>query len=84
MRPDAYRALERRAHVASTPAEFIATYRRLLTEGDFRPVSPLDDTFLREYGTHLDDGRSAERALSVIRTPMDRSTSVEKSCLAHR
>jgi hypothetical protein len=81
MRPEARRRLEGRASVASSPAEFVASYRRTLTEGDFRPLPDPDDTFLREYGTHLNDGRSAERALSAIRAPLVPSHSVEK-CLA--
>jgi hypothetical protein len=68
MLPEARKALERRAHVASSPAEFLTVYRSLLDRGDFRSAGGVDDTFLKRYGTHLNDGQSAWRALSAITT----------------
>lgn len=82
MHADALAALKRRAHVAENPAAFIATYRRLLAEGDFGRVPAPDDTFLREYGTYLDDGRSAVRALNAIWPPAVPAADRSKTCLA--
>jgi hypothetical protein len=66
MRPPARAALERRAIVASSPEEFVERVRGRLRHGDFRLSAAVDDQFLREYGTYLDDGRSAERALAAL------------------
>jgi len=82
MHADALAALKRRAHVAETPADFIATYRRLLAAGDFARVSAPDDGFLRDYGTHLDDGRSALRALNAIWPPAMHAADSSATCLA--
>jgi hypothetical protein len=69
MTPAARELLVRRAHVASEPVEFLDLYARLLTEGRFGPLSNPDDSFLCEYGTHLNDGRSASRVLAAINGP---------------
>ena len=82
MHADALAALKRRAHVAENPADFIATYRRLLAERDFARVPAPDDTFLRDYGTHLDDGRSAARALNAIWPPAAPAADRSATCLA--
>ena len=82
MRPRARELLSRRAHVATGPAEFLALYRRLLLDGGFGPLADPDDTFLREYGTHLNDGRSAERALASI-TAAAGPERPAGSCLIH-
>jgi hypothetical protein len=70
MQPEARRALERRAMVAATPEEFLTRADSLLRSGAFAVSLPLDDSFLRHYGTHLNDGRSAERALAAIVGPI--------------
>jgi hypothetical protein len=67
MRSAAKAALERRASIAGSPKEFLDMYRHLLQLGQFDPIAELDDTFLKSYGTHLNDGGSAERALAAIR-----------------
>jgi hypothetical protein len=82
MHPDALAALKRRAHVAESPADFIATYRRLLADGNFSRLSSPDDAFLRDYGTHLDDGQSAIRALKAIWPPAVRASDRSETCLA--
>ena len=82
MQPNARRSLERRAHVASGPEEFLATYRRLLASGDFGPTARPDDAFLRDFGTHLDDGRSAERALSAISSRSSLTSDPVDTCRA--
>jgi hypothetical protein len=66
MRPAARAALERRATVAESPQRFLDELRRLLQDGRFAVPTPVDDLFLHEYGTHLGDGKSADRALAAI------------------
>ncbi|WP_129671607.1 hypothetical protein [Candidatus Chloroploca sp. Khr17] len=64
--PDARDLLRRRATVAITPDEFEAAVRTLLNRGDFTEVNQPDDSFLRAYCTHLNDGKSAERAAAEV------------------
>lgn len=64
--PRAKAALQKRAWVSETPDEFEAQVRKFLSAGDFAPLANPDDEFLRLYVTHLNDGRSAERAAEVI------------------
>ena len=45
---------------------FIEMLRSFLREGRFEPVESSDE-MLRLFGTHLDDGKSAERAVAAIR-----------------
>ncbi len=66
MYPEAKAALAKRVMLNETAEGFIATYRKLLASGKFEPVVNPDQSFLQMYGTHLNDGRSAERALSAI------------------
>jgi hypothetical protein len=82
MHADARRLLERRAHVASHPEELLTTYRRLLAAHDFGPIARPDDAFLREFGTHLNDGRSAERAWSAISAPFSQTPAPVEICRA--
>lgn len=56
-------ALRRRASVAETLPEFLSSIRAALAADDDPPD---DDTFLRLYGTHLNDGRSADRAFAAL------------------
>jgi len=82
MRPRARESLNRRAHVATGPAEFLALYRQLLAEGRFGPLPDPDETFLREFGTHLNDGQSAARGLAAI-TAAARPETPSTTCLVH-
>jgi hypothetical protein len=66
MRPSARAALDRRALVVDSPARLLQQLRRVLQDGRFPVSVPVDDLFLREYGTHLDDGQSADRALAAL------------------
>ncbi len=66
MRPVARAALERRAIVADSPVRLLEQFRAVLANGGFRASAPIDDLFLREYGTYLDDGKSADRALAAL------------------
>jgi hypothetical protein len=64
--PQAKTLLQKRAVVAETPAAFIAEVRTLLQLGQFSELKNPTTEFLQIYGTHLDDGRSAERAAALI------------------
>jgi len=66
MPSEAKQALEKRAWVSEAPDEFESQGRQFLTAGNFVPLASPDDEFLRLYATHLNDGRSAERAADVI------------------
>ncbi|GEM_PF-1306619 len=59
------RLLKRRAVAAYTPGELIARIEDYLKTGEYG--ADLDDReFVRAYGTHLDDGRSAERGAGFV------------------
>jgi len=62
----ARKALERRARVAATPAEFVAFTRALLEANDFAELATPDDAFLRACVTHRNDGGAADRAAELI------------------
>jgi hypothetical protein len=69
--PQADRArvlLRSRASVATTPDEFVEQVRQLLESGTYPPVQDTDRAFLKRYGVHRGDGRSARRAADVIRS----------------
>lgn len=59
--PEARALLERRVTLAGCADEFLAVLERALLAGDFRDLSEPDESFLRSYGIHLGDGRSAGR-----------------------
>lgn len=58
--------LSKRAIVAEEPDEFIEKVRSFLCAGDFSELTTPNDEFLCAYGTHLNDGRSAERAADFV------------------
>jgi hypothetical protein len=64
--PQAKILLQKRAAVAETPDEFAAHVRALLHAGRYPELENPNDEFLQAYCTHLNDGRSAERAAEVI------------------
>ena len=66
MREEAKDLLRRRAPLAETPDEFVTAARRLLEDRRFAELARPDDGFLRAYGSHLGDGRSAERAAAAV------------------
>ena len=66
MFPEAKQMLRKRARFAETPEDFLMQIEQLLEKGDFEKVPDPDTSFLRTYGTFLDDGRSAERAVDVL------------------
>ncbi len=64
--PDARALLRRRAQLAETPETFLSAIREFLHTGQFAELDAPDNSFLRAYSTHLDDGRSAERAAEAV------------------
>ena len=53
--------LERRVTISESADEFLAALETALLAGEFRDLPEPDESFLRSYGTHLGDGRSAVR-----------------------
>jgi hypothetical protein len=64
--PDARALLRKRALVAETGLDFIATIDEFLRRSDFSEVIDPDQEFLRAYGTYIGDGKSAERGAEAI------------------
>ena len=64
--PHARAILQKRAFVAEAPSEFVYQVQALLHKGHYSELGDPNREFLRTYCTHLDDGRSAERAASTI------------------
>jgi len=63
--PEACRMLSRRAVCADEPLELVESLKKYLTTGIY-PADINDNTFLKSYGTHLDDGYSSERAVEEV------------------
>jgi hypothetical protein len=61
---DAVEQLRRTASFSTDVEAFLEEVERAIAA----PPQPDDHTFLREYGTHLDDGRSAQRAAAALET----------------
>lgn len=66
LRSEARELLRRRVCLTETPEDFLAELERFLAAEDFAVLPEPDNSFLRAYGTHLDDGRSAERAADAV------------------
>jgi hypothetical protein len=64
--PEAKTLLRKRAVVAETPDEFVEAVRSFLIANDFSEINMPNDEFLRAYSTHLNDSRSAQRAVDEI------------------
>jgi len=64
--PEAKTLLQKRATVAETPTEFIVQVKTLLQAGAYPELTDPNQEFLQAYCTHLGDGRSAQRAASLI------------------
>ena len=58
--------LRRRLTLAETEAEFLVGIESMLVSGRFAPVVNPDQEFLRAFVTHVNDGRSAQRAADFI------------------
>jgi hypothetical protein len=63
----ALKLLRRRAIVSETAAEFLKSIADFLAHEDWTLPSPVNDDFLIEYGTFLNDGRSDDRAVALLR-----------------
>jgi len=66
LRPEARTMLEKRVTLAETPDDFLTKLRIFLSSENFPEPPDPDRSYLRSYGTHLDDGLSAERALAAL------------------
>ena len=62
----AMKLLRKRARVASTPQELMELVQGFLGNGMPHDDFSADNEFLREYGTHLGDGLSLERAAARL------------------
>lgn len=60
------RSLEKRAFVFSDTADLVRALDLLAADGFFMPHARTDDDYACRYGTYLGDGRSAERAVSLL------------------
>lgn len=65
--PRAVALLRKRAMLADSAEEFLREIDAYLQRPDWRLPEPVNDEFLMAYGTHLNDGRSAERAVVLLR-----------------
>jgi len=66
LRPEARSLLIKRCIVTESEEDFFVQLRGFLGNDCFTEVDTLDRSFLRAYGTHLDDGCSAERAVQFL------------------
>ena len=51
---------------SETKEQFLKDIERVLSEDDWTLPEPVNDEFLKAYGTYLNDGRSAERAVQAL------------------
>lgn len=63
---DARKILAKRAVLADTAQELVAVLDDFIETGRYK-ADLLNDEFLKMYGTYLNDGRSCERALGIIK-----------------
>lgn len=64
--PRALELLKKRVVFSDSKEQFLEDIERVLGEDDWTLPEPVNDEFLKGYGTHLNDGRSAERAVRVL------------------
>lgn len=64
--PHALELIRKRVVLSETKEQFFKDIERVLGEDDWALPEPVNDEFLRGYGTHLNDGRSAERAVQAL------------------
>ena len=58
--------LGKRVRISETNKEFIENVNQFLDSGDFSSLNNPDLEFVKAFCTHLDDGKSAERAAEAI------------------
>ena len=68
--------LRRRVLVANSVDDFVTLIRTVLESGEFSNFVELDTEFRKYFGTHLDDGKSADRAAEHILSVSDRKGSL--------
>jgi len=56
----------KRALVSTTKTELLTNIAATLQEEDWNLSEPVNDEFLKAYGTHLNDGRSSERLVETL------------------
>lgn len=64
--PHALELVKKRVVFSETKEQFFKDIERVLNEDDWALPEPINDEFLRGYGTYLNDGRSAERAVQAL------------------
>ena len=64
--PKAVTLLRKRTVLSETKEEFLRNIELALQKEDWNLPEPVDREFMKAYGTHLDDGRSAERTFSHL------------------
>ena len=66
LRAEARTLLQKRVTLSETVEDYLRQLRIFLSQGAFQELEHADREFLRAYGTYLDDGRSAERAMAAL------------------
>lgn len=66
LRQEARVLLQKRVTLSETPKDYLEQLRLFLSRGSFQELENVDREFLRAYGTHLDDGCSAQRAVNAL------------------
>ena len=64
--PHALELVKKRAVFSETREHFFKDMERVLGKDDWALPEPVNDEFLRGYGTYLNDGQSAERAVQTL------------------
>ena len=67
LRSEAKSLLQKRVLFTETAADFFRKLSELLTSKDFSEITRPNTEFLQAYGTHQNDGHSAERAAETLR-----------------
>ncbi len=64
--PYALELAKKRVVFSETKEQFFRDIERVLGEDDWTLPEPVNDEFLKGYGTYLNDGKSAERAVRTL------------------
>ena len=65
-KPEAVALLNKRVIFSTSKAEFLQDIATALKEPDWKPPEPINEEFLRAYGTYLNDGHSAQRSAQAL------------------
>jgi len=65
--PAAAALLRKRMILSASGERFLRDIAAMLSQADWSLPEPVNDEFLMEYGTYLNDGHSAERAVNLLR-----------------